>query len=72
MVKSKVEKQNVEFSTFTIRQGTVLHRIDSLYTVLLENVFVTTTKTKTKHLLTQIINKAMIHEYTAYKISKIE
>jgi len=48
MVKSKVEKQNVEFSTFTIRQGTVLHRIDTLYTVFLEIVFVTTTKTKTK------------------------
>ena len=25
-----------------------------------------------KHLLTQIIYKAMIHEYTEYKISKIE
>ena len=25
-----------------------------------------------KHLLTQIIYKAMIHKYTEYKISKIE
>jgi len=25
-----------------------------------------------KHLLTQIIYKAMIHEYTEYKMSKIE
>ena len=25
-----------------------------------------------KHLLTQVIYKAMIHEYTEYKISKIE
>jgi len=34
-MKSKVGKQNVEFSTFNIRRGTVLHRIDTLYTIVL-------------------------------------
>ena len=29
-------------------------------------------KQQQKHLLTQIIYKAMTHEYTEYKISKIE
>ena len=38
-VKSKVRKQKVKFSTFNIRQGTVVHRIDTLYTILLETVY---------------------------------
>jgi len=40
-------------------------------------MYYTTSNTSTlqqqqKHLLTQVIYKAMIHEYTEYKISKIE
>jgi len=39
-VKSKVGKQNVEFSTFNSRRRIDLHRIITLYTVLLQkNVF---------------------------------
>jgi len=42
--------------------------------VLLATTTTTTTATTatTKHFLTQIIYKAMIHEYTEYKISEIE
>jgi len=40
VVKWKVGKQNVQFSTSKVRYGTVLHRIDTFYTVLLDNVFV--------------------------------
>jgi len=35
-VKSKVGKQNVEFSTFNSRRRIDLHRIITLYTVLLQ------------------------------------
>ena len=31
VVKSEIGKQNVEFSTFNIKRGTVLYRIDILY-----------------------------------------
>jgi len=39
--KSEVGIQKVQLSTSKIRRGTVLHRINTFYTVLLENVFVT-------------------------------
>ena len=34
----KLGNQNVEFSTFNIRRGTVVHMIDTVLNVLLENV----------------------------------
>ena len=39
-VKSKVGKQNVDISTFNNGWGTVVHRMDTVYAVILENVFV--------------------------------
>jgi len=38
----------------------------------IKNNFAKQQQQQQKHLLTQIIYKAMIHEYTEYKISKIE